>query len=107
MATHSIHPESDQGNDDLLIHIAKVYLQLEALHVKGRHLWPEDEDALMLCMDRLQNAALTIEIKTPEDCLALGTIFTAKQDLDPDDLGPFQQVECKVFEFARKLVQER
>ncbi len=107
MATHSIHPESDQGNDDLLISIAKVYMQLESLHTKGRHLWPEDEDALILYMDRLQNAALTIEIKTPEDCLALGAMFTAKQDLDPDSKGPFQQVECKMFEFSRQMIKEQ
>lgn len=102
MATSSLHPESVQSNENLLQDIAKVYVQLEALQQKGAHLWPEEEDALLLCLDRLIVAALTIEIKTPEDALAM-TVIAGRE---PDGEGLYDQADQKVTCFAKQYITQ-
>lgn len=95
--TGSLPPEN------LIPEIASVYRALAELHEKGRHLWTEDENALLLCLDRLVDAVVTLECRTAEDCLALFTIFKPFEDLDPDG-GPFDVLKCRVFDFAQKTL---
>lgn len=97
---------NNHNSDNLLFEIAKVYVQLQALHQRGVHLWPEDDDALCLCMERLQDAVLTMDINSPEECLALQSIFQNEFDLEKGE-GPYQVMKLKVFHYSRQLVQEQ
>ena len=106
MAQTDLEHKTHQGNtpDDLLPTIASVYVALQDLHQAGRHLWPEDEDPLILCLDRLFDAALTLEIKTPEQALALMAIAKPKYELNAHSDGPYDQAEYKVVSYACKTL---
>ncbi|GJM00244.1 MAG: hypothetical protein DHS20C07_19230 [Methyloligella sp.] len=100
MAIESLKHETPEDNVNLLSEIAKVYTSLEKLHSLGAHLWPEDEDALLLCMDRLFIAALKVEIKTPEDCLAMTAISSPLIDEKSEEPGLYEQAHSKITDFA-------
>lgn len=100
MATESLKHENVQDNVNLLTEIAKVYTSLEKLHSLGAHLWPEDEDALLLCMDRLFVAALEVEVKTPEDCVAMTVIASPLIDEKSEEPGLYEQAHCKISDYA-------
>lgn len=96
----SYQKASEKTTENLIPEIASVYKALADLHQKASHLWPEDEDPLILCLDALFDAALGVECKTPEDCLALLAIAKSPDDLQWDSNGPFDMAERRVLEFA-------
>lgn len=107
MATQSLHPESDQGNDDLLIQIAKVYILLQDIHQKGIDHWPEDENPIQLCLDHLQEAAEAIEAKSVEDCMAQAVIAHTDWQNLIHSTGLLDRMEGKAIASARQLILEQ
>lgn len=105
MALIDLEDKTEKHNDNLLTEIAKVNRDLEILHEKGRHLWPEDDDALCKCHIRMHKASLDIEIKTPEDALALFTTACSIEDWNTENPCLHDQAMIKIYEFATDLIE--
>ncbi len=105
MALIDLEDKTEKHNDNLLTEIAKVNRDLVNLHEKGLHLWQEDDDALCQCHQRMHKAAVDIEIKTPEDALALFTTACSIEDLNTENPCLHDQAMIKIHEFATNLIE--
>lgn len=105
MALIDLEDKTEKHNDNLLTKIAKVSRDLENLHSKGLHLWPEDNDALCQCHIRMHKASLDIEIKTPEDALALFTTACSIEEWNTENPCLRDQAMIKIYEFATNLLE--
>ena len=93
-----------ENQDSLLLEIAKAYITIQDLHRKAPQFWEEDEDPLILCLSRLQEAAEAIEAKSVEDCMAQAVIAHTDWQNLVHSTGLLDRMEGRAITKARQLI---
>ncbi len=88
----------------LLVDIAKARIALLEVYSKAPHLWHEENNDILSCLDSLAEAATKIEPETPEDCLAVLSITQTEYIGPAQSDAPFDVMERRALERGKLMI---